>query len=175
MTLAIARADFLRGPRACTRLTRFERFALALGLTFATGCSENLAPTAGVKGPENAEGDLAVEVRANARVKLKEKPDDRLDVTFTLDRGFDLLEPGSTLTAQGHIERFPETGLRLYTVTFPTAATPRADSPCGAKAPTLILSLTRRLENARVSGALTAYCDTTPRRVLRVAGNLPIR
>lgn len=171
MTPTVARAD-LRDLR--TSLGRLDRFALAFCFTFAAGCSEDQAPT-GAKGPESAEGDLAVEVRANARVKLEERPNDLLDVTFTLDRGFDLLEPGSTLAAQGRIERFPETGLRLYTVTFPTAPSPRADSPCGAKAPTLILSLTRRLENARVSGALTAYCDASPKRVLRVAGNLPIR
>lgn len=135
-------------------------------------CSDDKAPAA--KGPEASEGTIAVEIRANARVTLEEKADDVLAVTMTMDQAFDVVDPGAVFKADGRIERFPEAGMRMYTARFQPAARP--GSPCGeGKAPTLALALNRRLENARVSGGLTVYCDARPVRILRLAGDLPLK
>ena len=125
------------------------------------------------KGPEHAEGTIAIELRANAQLTLQEKADDALAVSMKLDQPFDVFDPSATIVADGRIERFPEAGLRMYTAQFQSP--PRAGSPCGDKPASVALALTRRLENARVSGALTVYCEAKPVKVLRLAGELPIR
>lgn len=153
-------------------------FALAFVGVGAAGCSTDHAPPE--QGPERSEGDLTVDLRGGAHVRLTEHAakDGTVDVELSLARGEGVADPGATLTATGRIERFPEAGLRLYTARFTGAA--RAGSPCADKPMTLALALTRRLDNARVSGALTAYCEGsvdrgTPARLLRLAGNAPLQ
>lgn len=147
-------------------------------LLFAlAACSTDEAP---VQGPEASEGDLSVDIRGGAHVRIAETAakDGTIDVSLALARGEGVTDPNAPLSALGRIERFPEAGLRLYTARFPVPA--RAGSPCGDKAMTLALALTRRLDNARVSGALTAYCEGSvdrgaPARIFRLAGSAPLQ
>lgn len=143
---------------------------LAILASLTSACSSDRAPQPA--GPEHSQGDLSVEVRGAARIRLEQQGTD-LAVTLTLDRvaAADLV-PTTELKARGTIERFPEAALRLYAATIPIGPTPA----CANKPTTLALALTRRLENARVSGSLAAYCEGTPTplRILRLAGRLPL-
>jgi hypothetical protein len=62
----------------------------------------------------------------------------------------------------------------LTTASFSLPA--RTSSPCAAQPITLHLSLSRRGQNARVGGGITAYCGDSkiPARVFRLSGDLPL-
>jgi hypothetical protein len=150
--------------------------ALTLPVALAACASESQPE----RKTERAEGDLSVEIRGVAHVRFEPRGDADLDVALTLDRGFDLAPAGVALTAPGRVERFPEADLRLYAARFSIAnGASGVPSPaiCGGQSVTLALALTRRLDNDRVSGALTAYCEgsAVPLRILRLAGPLPLR
>jgi len=119
-------------------------------------------------------GTLAVDIRGAVDVSLTQTSSDDLDVTLAFGEGYGLLDPSKPLTAHGKIERFPESpGWEMYTARFSGGTV--AGGPCGALPVSLAMSLTRRDGNARVSGAVTAYCGASvfagiPARVLRVAG-----
>ena len=98
-------------------------------------------------------------------------------VTVTSAAGFGLMPEGQALTADGFVERIPETGDTLYTARL--AGPANAEGPCGSEPVSLALSLHRPGNNATVLGGISAYCgDNTwygvPARVLRLAGPLPL-
>jgi hypothetical protein len=130
------------------------------------------------KSPQYA-GTLDVDVTHAADVVVDARAAGAASVRVTFkDSGFGLADPGATLSAEGRIEAFPEAGLSLVTARFALPA--RTDSPCGAEPISLMLSLSRRGENKRVGGGMTAYCGRdlaygTPARVLRITGDLPRR
>jgi hypothetical protein len=119
-------------------------------------------------------GTLAVDIRGSADVTLAVRSPSEMDATVTLADGYGLAASGAPLTARGRIESFPEAAAwQLYTARF--SSPPIAGGPCADKPVSLALALTRRDGNARVAGALTAYCgDATyagvPARVLRLTG-----
>jgi hypothetical protein len=118
-------------------------------------------------------GALAVDIRGSAHVTLTQRSVSDLDVTLSLDDGYGFVAPKTPLTARGRIEAFPEARVwQLYTARFSSG--PVTGGPCGEKSVSLALALTRRDGNARVAGALTAYCGATyagvPARVLRLTG-----
>jgi hypothetical protein len=119
-------------------------------------------------------GTLAVDIRGSADVTLVPRGPHDLDVTVALADGYGLVAPGTPLSAKGRLETFPEASAwQLYTARF--SSPPIPSGPCGDKPVSLALALSRRDGNARVAGALTAYCgDATyagvPARVLRLTG-----
>jgi hypothetical protein len=116
---------------------------------------------------------IAVDIRGSGRLTLHQKSATDVDVGVTLDDGYGLVAPNTTLGGAGRVEVFPEArAWQLYTARF--SAPPNTGGPCGAAPVALALALTRRDGNARVAGALTAYCGSAysgvPARVLRLTG-----
>ena len=135
------------------------------------GCKDHASASAG---PERFDAPLTFDIRTTGALHLEERPAERgsADLTLTVGQGFDLFDVGAPLAAPARIEAFPEAGLRMYTAHFSVPGRP--GGPCEGRGLALELALTRRLENARLSGALTVYCPdavarAAPIRVLRVA------
>lgn len=146
----------------------------ALLLIFLLGCSktdEAPAPDPDAGKTVNIEGTLAVDIRQSVAVKITPAGD--LDLVFG-DGDFAFFDPNSQLHGKAATEPFPEASMVLYTATFSLPA--RASSPCGTQPITLHLSLSRRAQNARVGGGITAYCEGSkvPARVFRLSGDLPL-
>jgi hypothetical protein len=142
--------------------------ALALAGCFVDDTPPPAPPTTTI------EGDLAIEIRDGAHVKLTIAGSD-LTAEVALTRGFGFAPP--SLSGTGRVEAFGEAGTTLYTARFDAPAI--YDGPCGGKDVSLALSLHRRREDARVGGSLVAYCGKgvwhgVPAKVLRVSGELPL-
>ena len=128
--------------------------------------------------PAPYQGTLDVDIRNKVDVTLQPGAD---GTSFTVslsfkDGSFLLFDQAQPLKATGRIEPFPEASIVLYTAHFSSAAIPAG--PCGMQPISLALALSRRDNNDRIGGALTAYCgaDTwygVPARVLRLMGKLP--
>ncbi|MGZ3422867.1 MAG: hypothetical protein ACXVEE_33715 [Polyangiales bacterium] len=146
----------------------------AVLLFLVLGCSkstESPAPEQDAAKTVNIEGTLAVDIRQTVAVKITPAGD--LDLVFG-DGEFGFFDPNSQLHGKAATEKFPEASMVLYTASFSLPA--RASSPCAAQPISLHLSLSRRAENARVGGGLTAYCGDSkvPARVFRLTGDLPL-
>ncbi len=131
-------------------------------------CGEQTSPA-----PQTMIGTLDLEIRDSATVTIA--PDGKVSLEVTA--GFGLLEEGAKLVVAGRTERLAESSATLYTARFDV---PPQSGPCKAAPISLALSLHRQGGNATVYGGLTAYCgaDTwygVPVRVLRLAGQLPVR
>lgn len=148
------------------------REALAALTVFAAlgGCSGDSG-----HGPaERLVADLDFELRYRATLEI-ERAGANLEVAFTPQAGFDLLEIGHRYEGLGALEDFPEARASLYTAGFDADAIP--SGPCGARPITLAMSLSRRADRPDVSGSLAAYCGAktytgTPIRIFRLAGKL---
>lgn len=152
--------------------------ALALALVSCApvfGCSKNsdVPPPAADAG--GLGGTFAIDIRGSIDVTMKQSGD-ALEVEL-VGRDMDFagfFSAEEKLHAIGRVERFPEADLTLYTgiVSLPA----RAASACGVQPITMALSLSRRGQNARLGGGLTAYCGDravgVPQRVFRISGSL---
>lgn len=123
------------------------------------------------------QGTLQIEVLDTADVTIEPTTGDAMRVTVTSAAGFGLVPEATPLTADGLIEKIPETGDTLYTAKLDAPAD--ANGPCGEEPVSLALSLHRQGNNPTVLGGISAYCgaDTwygVPVRVLRMAGPLPL-
>jgi hypothetical protein len=119
-------------------------------------------------------GDLDLDIRSQAHVALTVSGF-HVTAALTLSKGFGVVT--APLAGEGHVERFAEADLTLYTAQLDAPADP--SGPCGAQPVSLALSLRRRGTDAHVGGSLTAYCGAatwhgTPARLLRLAGDLPL-
>jgi hypothetical protein len=146
----------------------------ALLVALMVGCSKTddaPAPDPDAGKTVNIEGTLAVDIRQTVAVKIT--PAGELDVTFG-EGDFAFFDPATALHGKAVTEPFPEASMVLYTATFSLPA--RASSPCASAPITLHLSLSRRGQNARVGGGITAYCGDSkiPARVFRLSGDLPL-
>lgn len=153
---------------------------LALALPLVAGaCHDN--PQGSRQATQAAlAGTLAVELRDHVRIELSERDDadhqGAFNATLHFDAGaYGLWDGPLDLTGVVRVEPFPEAEASLYVAKL--SAPTKPGGPCGARPISLALSLLRRGEEPRVSGALTAYCgDGTwtgkPARLLRLSGTL---
>lgn len=153
---------------------------LVLALPLVTGACHD--GTAGARQTTQAAlaGTLSVELRDHVRIELSARDDadhqGAFDATLHFDAGaYGLWDGPLDLSGVVRVEPFPEAEATLYVAELSAPA--KADGPCGARPISLALSLLRRGEEARISGALTAYCgaDTwtgKPARLLRLSGAL---
>lgn len=149
-----------------SRLARYALSALALAGCYA---DEPLPPP---PSKSVVEGDLAIEIRESAHVTLTVVGTE-IDAHVALTRGFGVAP--LSLSGKGRVEAFGEAGTTLYTARFDAPAD--YEGPCGGKEVSLALSLHRRRNDARVGGALVAYCGKgvwhgVPAKVLRVTGEM---
>lgn len=140
----------------------------ALLLLLLSGCVERIR--------QKPPPELELELRDKVSVSM-EQAGDVLTVTLTPSAGYGLMAPNVALTGEGRLERFVEASSILYTARFSSPAEP--SGPCANQPVSLALALHRQAGNDRVTGGLTAYCGAgqwhgTPKRVLRIAGSLPI-
>jgi len=124
-----------------------------------------------------ANGTLSVDIRQSVTVTLTKRSETEHDIDLAFGEGeFSYFDASTTLRGKGTIERFPEADTTMYVATWNLPA--RASSPCKSSPIALALSLARRGANARVGGALTAYCGDkavgVPSRLFRITGNLPL-
>ena len=123
-------------------------------------------------------GTLDVDIRDSVDATLVPHGATDLDATLAFTTsGFDLFDHASPLRLPVHIEAFPEAGLTLYVGTL--SLPPFAGGRCADQPVSLALALSRKEQNDRVQGSLTAYCGEStysgvPARVLRIVGSLPM-
>lgn len=102
---------------------------------------------------------------------------DAIDAEIVLTNGFGIAPAKQKLSGKGHVERFPEASMTLYTARFTLKGD--ADGPCGDDYVSLALALHQRGTEPRLSGSLTAYCGAyhyygiPARNPLRVASPAP--
>lgn len=120
--------------------------------------------------------ELDLEIRDDLTVDL-EIHDDVIDAEIVLTNGFGIAPSKKKLSGKGHVERFPEAGMTLYTARFTLA--PIEGGPCGDDYVSLALALHQRGKEPRLSGSLTGYCGAyqysgiPARNPLRVATPAP--
>ncbi|MFT3770566.1 MAG: hypothetical protein QM820_34500 [Minicystis sp.] len=122
-------------------------------------------------------GDLDVDIREKAHVELTTVGTD-VTVSVSLTKGYGIAPAASEIKGTARVEAFPEADLTLYTARLDAPADP--SGPCGMNPVSLALSLHRRGKDAHVGGSLTAYCGAgvshgTPARLLRLAGDMPLK
>jgi hypothetical protein len=115
-----------------------------------------------------------VDIREVASVTLRDEGG-AVQASIKLTKGYGVLPAGAEFSGAGFVEAFPEAGVSLYTARFDAPADP--SGPCGSEPVSLALSLHRRGDAPRTSGALAAYCGKgvwhgTPARMLRLAGDM---
>jgi hypothetical protein len=129
------------------------RFFLAACLVLACACAcedfEEKSPLS------ELHATLDLDIRDKAVVDLAINRDD-IDAKIRLTKGFGVAPENSTLEGIGHVERFPEANLTLYTARFTTKGA--SDGPCADDFVSLALALHQRGNEPRLSGSLTAYC-----------------
>lgn len=146
---------------------------LAVCALIALGCSSEEKPAEAA--PEILHATLDLDIRDQADVELALRGEG-LTARITLTKGFDVAPAGTELRGDGHVERFPEAEVTLYTATFAVDA--QGGGPCGDQPLTLALALHRRGTGQRLSGSLTPYCGEQiragipARSPLRITGNL---
>jgi hypothetical protein len=145
---------------------------LGLALLVSSGCAED-EPAAS----NTYAGTLAVDIRGSATISIVKQPGSAASITLSVDEvgAAGLFDSATPLSMSGRIEAFPENESELYTAKISLG--PSAAGPCGAEPVSLAFSLHQRSKNARVGGALTAYCGKdrfygVPVRVLRLSGEI---
>lgn len=109
-------------------------------------------------------------------IRIGERGGGTIDVTMQLATGeaADLFDASAPIVAPGRIDAFPEANTRLFSATTIVAGLPAGR--CKGQPVALALALHQRGTDARVAGALTAYCGErhagTPAKVLRLSGQL---
>jgi len=161
----------MRCPLFARRAVAVAALAALSVLPVLSGCGNEEGP-APVSGP--LQGELSVDIRESASVTLTENGP-AIEVALKLSKGYGVATAGAEIKGSGRAEPLPEAGVTLYTARVDGA--PEPSGPCGAEPISLALSLHRRGDAPRVSGALTAYCGKDvwhgkPARLLRLAGDL---
>jgi hypothetical protein len=148
---------------------------LGLALVASSGCAEGEPATSNLLA-----GTLSVDIRGTATISIERQPGGTAKITLSVDEtgAAGLFDAATPLSLAGRIEAFPENESELYTAKTSLAASPAG--ACGSEPVSLALSLHKRGKNARVGGALTAYCGKdrfhgVPARLLRLSGELAAR
>ena len=150
---------------------RIQSIATLLILPLFTayiGCHRNSGEATGVTG--HVVFDL--EIRDSGTLDFQQTGD-LLEGTLSVEQGYVLLPGGTPFSGTGRVERFPMTGVYLYTFHFPGPNL--TEGPCFPEPVSYELTLIRRDDNSRLTGSLAVYCSEEnlgepPMRIMKISG-----
>lgn len=152
--------------------------AIALGCSKSDGSNGPDAKTNAIAGTLSVDIRQSVDVTFSPRTTSASTTSGDFDGSLSFGDGdFQLFDAHTILRGTVVAEPLSEAQATMYTAIFTLPA--RASSVCADRPIDLALSLVRRGSNARVGGALTAYCGDgvtsgVPGRVYRLDGDLPL-
>ncbi len=150
------------------RIQPVNTFLILLLFTAGTGChqsSGNVADEAG-----HVVFDL--EIRDSGTLDFQQTGD-LLEGILSVKQGYVLLPGGTPFSGAGSVERFPMTGVVIYTLHFPGPTL--TEGPCFPEPVSYDLTLIQRDGNSRLTGSLAVYCSEEnlgkpPMRIMKISG-----